>query len=495
MSQQSTSPLPRATKWFSIALFLSAAVSLVLLCGRTDIRSLDWRVVAFWSALVFLPEFFSVPLPRGGSYITVTTATEFGSILVLGASLTAFLVFFRTIIDYVFVRRLLSKSRKHVYTICFNSGQYVATILLTGWALQSARSPGSSLLFQAALPWLLGGATYFLANSLLNSLWSKTFSAIPLIRIWWDNFGGKTAVSYAGLTLIGYFMAADFQGTRPQGLAAALMFAILWLVRDRYRDQLTIWLSDDESLAMIASSLEARDSSTDMHSECVAEISLLIGQEARLDWNRLETLRRAARTHDLGKVATKDHILFEGQQLSAEEYRLFKSHPVISEQILVRRKSLKREARIARHHHENYDGSGYPDGLKGEEIPLEARILRVADSFHAMISPRPYRRPHTKAEALLELLTYSNRQFDPQVVRWFLEALYKQDPELREEVDLLLKESEEKKAAARLAGLPDCFSDYRCIEICQKCPWVAECNQQTREALDRQALGKVPAFR
>jgi hypothetical protein len=119
-------------------------------------------------------------------------------------------------------------------------------------------------------------------------------------------------------------------------------------------------------------------------------------------------------------------------------------------------------------------------------------MIRVADAFHAMISPRPYRRPHTKAEAILELQDYAGRQFDPQVVRWFLAGLYKREPDLQQGVARLKREVEEKRSALRAMGRPECFADYRCIEVCQNCVWLTECNEQTREGLKSRGASAEP---
>lgn len=469
----------------TILLFVAG---MLLLARSIPVISLSLNEVGpmlFWALLIIVPGFFLFELAWGKSIVvaTISEATEYAGILAIGAPLTAWFVTIRVLIDLLFVKKILKIHRSQIYSLGFNVGQYVLTIFGARLVFDvvSAASPPSLPL--STLPYVLSAIAFFAINTFLNTLLLWKSLKAPFWLLWWENWGKRTMLSFFGLAFIGYLIAKDYQGEAPRGAVVFLVLIALWLFRTRYRDQATIFRSDEDSLAMIATSLEARDSSTDKHSEHVAELSAMIGEEAGLEWGRKETLRRAARTHDLGKVATKDHILFEGRELSPDEYQLFKGHPIISEQILAQRKSLRKEAKIARHHHENFDGSGYPDRLKGEEIPLESRILRVADAFHAMISPRPYRRPRPKAEAVLELEAYSGRQFDPQVVRWFLAAIYKSEPDLEREVDLLKRTNQERSEALRAMGRPECFADYRCIEVCQRCPWVTECNEQTRQGL------------
>jgi len=467
----------------ALLLFLTAGILLAKSLFLLPTAGIGFWSFVLWAALIVLPGFFLFELGRGGTRASISEATEYAGMLAIGAGLTAWLVTIRMLVDFIFVRRLLAVHRSHLYTIAFNIGQYTLSIFGARLAFDSTSSVLSASFPLSAVPYLLSALAFFSINSFLNTfLDSKTVGA-PFGLLWWGNWGKRTMLSFAGMAFIGFLIAADYQGHAPRGAVAFPILLALWLLRSRYRDQITIFRSDEDSLAMIATSLEARDSSTDKHSEHVAKLSAMIGEEAGLEWGRKETLRRAARTHDLGKVATKDHILFEGRELSPEEYQLFKGHPIISEQILAQRKSLLKEAKIARHHHENFDGSGYPDRLKGEEIPLESRILRVADAFHAMISPRPYRRPRPKAEAVLELEAYSGRQFDPQVVGWFLVSIYKSEPDLEKEVELLKRTNQERSEALRAMGRPECFADYRCIEVCQRCPWVTECNEQTRQGL------------
>jgi HD-GYP domain-containing protein (c-di-GMP phosphodiesterase class II) len=135
---------------------------------------------------------------------------------------------------------------------------------------------------------------------------------------------------------------------------------------------------------------------------------------------RTEQLRQAALLHDIGKIGISERLLHKQGKLSSPEYEVIKTHAVIGGEFLETSEGLGHLAGAVRYHHERWDGSGYPDGLRGEAIPLEARILAVCDSVEAMASDRPYRRGLTFAEVVAEVKRCMGTQFDPQVARAFI---------------------------------------------------------------------------
>lgn len=169
-------------------------------------------------------------------------------------------------------------------------------------------------------------------------------------------------------------------------------------------------------LLALAQALEYYDGSTRVHSEASAEYALAMARALGLSEERVRLVRLAALVHDVGKIFIPQEILRKPGKLTPEEYDLVKLHTAKGEELLSRIRDLEPIARIVRHHHERFDGTGYPDGLWGEEIPLESRILAVVDAFEAMTSDRPYRKAMTVDEALEELRRFSGTQFDPQVV-------------------------------------------------------------------------------
>jgi diguanylate cyclase (GGDEF)-like protein/putative nucleotidyltransferase with HDIG domain len=165
----------------------------------------------------------------------------------------------------------------------------------------------------------------------------------------------------------------------------------------------------------LARAVDAKDSYTRSHCETVSNLSVLVGAELGLGADRLAKLRIAGLLHDVGKIGTPDAILNKPAALTDSEYETIKEHPVLGEGIM-RAADLDEEARWVRHHHERPDGAGYPDGLRGGEIPVESRIIGVTDAFEAMISDRPYRKGRSEGAALQELEKFSGSQFDPACV-------------------------------------------------------------------------------
>jgi HD-GYP domain-containing protein (c-di-GMP phosphodiesterase class II) len=155
------------------------------------------------------------------------------------------------------------------------------------------------------------------------------------------------------------------------------------------------------------------------HVGAVAALSRAVGERMGIEGELLEGLERAAELHDIGKIAIPDAILNKPGPLDAEEWRFMRRHTIIGESMLSAAPALHAAAKLVRSSHERYDGKGYPDGLKGEAIPLASRIIFVCDAYHAMTSERPYGTPRQPAAALEELTRCAGTQFDPAVVKAF----------------------------------------------------------------------------
>ncbi len=173
------------------------------------------------------------------------------------------------------------------------------------------------------------------------------------------------------------------------------------------------------TLKALTAALETRDLETHGHSERVVTYSLRLGREYGLDASRMKSLEFGSLLHDIGKIGVPDLILRKPAKLTEEEWVLMREHPTHGQQILKGIEFLEGAARVVAQHHEKWDGSGYPLGLKNEEIDLCARIFSVADAFDAMTSDRVYRKGKPYADAAKELDTWAGKQFDPKVVEAF----------------------------------------------------------------------------
>jgi diguanylate cyclase (GGDEF)-like protein len=166
----------------------------------------------------------------------------------------------------------------------------------------------------------------------------------------------------------------------------------------------------------LAAAIEARDGYTGGHSDEVQRLSTAVARRLGLERAEIEEIRTVALLHDVGKIGIPDHVLHNPDPLTREEWAVMRQHPVIGERILEPLPGLAQVARAVRHEHERWDGTGYPDGLAGEEIPLAARVVLACDAYHALVSDRPYRSALGRDDALSELEFCSGTQFDPAVI-------------------------------------------------------------------------------
>ena len=177
------------------------------------------------------------------------------------------------------------------------------------------------------------------------------------------------------------------------------------------------------TLKSLIIAINKRDFYTESHCKRVTEMSLMLGERMGINDYERDAIKVVGPVHDLGKIGIPDAILLKPQGLTNEEYAIMKGHSVYGEEIMSRFEILSREAKIIRHHHEKYDGSGYPDFLSGEEIPLCSRIIAVCDTYDAMGTDRPYKKAASRAEIAIEITRCKGTQFDPSVAEGFVDLM------------------------------------------------------------------------
>ncbi|MCR4596792.1 MAG: HD domain-containing protein, partial [Lachnospiraceae bacterium] len=279
-------------------------------------------------------------------------------------------------------------------------------------------------------------------------------------------------------------------------LLSLILIWFTWLIVQRQLNQQQIKLNmANETVNAIANAVDAKDVRTHQHSMRVAEYSVMIAQEMNCykGWEKkkkLSSLRKAAQLHDIGKISVPDSVLNKVGRLTDEEYALMKSHVTKGAEILKDFTLVENVAEGTRYHHERYDGRGYPDGLKGEEIPLIGRIIGVADAFDAMTSNRVYRNHMDTDYVITEMQRGRGTQFDPDALDEFfrlidkgvinLEELYAQkrveiqqaDQEAQEELARRVEEDKKIQATQMqsedISGLEDEMKADANEESCDK---------------------------
>jgi HD-GYP domain-containing protein (c-di-GMP phosphodiesterase class II) len=467
--------LPKSSKVFILSLLGLAILVLWLLTSQMG--SIDWQAFIFWGILLALPEFFPSQFPSG-IWLSVSFAAEYSSIIVLGPGAAVWLVAFRELVVglvlQLWIRRGYRK-RNSVFPIVFNFSQFVIAIGAAGFVYQMVMHGGGADSYpRVIIPLCACAVTYFVLNTglMAGAVWFH--QRIPFFYQAWT-IGRSVALGHVVLAIAGGATAWLYLEVSPWVVALAIPF--LLLIRVHFQDKVEVRKSEEESMAMMAKLIEAKDRYTEKHSQRVIEYSDMILREMRVSWRLAETVKRAALVHDIGKIGTKDATLTKPGWLTAEEYEAVKAHPGQGAEILAKKASFGREIPIVRHHHESINGSGYPDGLAGEEIPVGARILAVADAYDAMTSPRPYKPARSREEAVTELRRCSGTQFDTDAVEALVRALEKQGGPIIATTALRAR----VRAGLETWGIsvPRCFGAYKTMVVCGGCEFAEGCLQET----------------
>ena len=307
--------------------------------------------------------------------------------------------------------------------ILFNTGNLALASSAAGYSyLLMGQSPGATLSIRLIVVVAVLSAVQSIVNfSLLIGL--MTILEPGDVDVHVKNVSAVTIKQAPFEALVAILFLAVYQTIGRPGLG----FLAVLLVLFRYGSQAYFQLqsSYEEVQSMLISILDGRDAYTAGHSQRVADSAVAIARDLRLPSSEIENIRRAGLLHDIGKVNVPDEVLKKPGKLSEDETRLMNQHPVDGARFVERVSSLRHLAPVIRHHHERYDGRGYPDGLSGEAVPLGARVLLVADAFDAMTTDRPYRVALSKAEALGRIITNAGTQFDARVALAALRVLGK----------------------------------------------------------------------
>lgn len=380
---------------------------------------LDLGRLFFWTALTLAASLLPVPLP-GGVRVSPNTAPLIGAVFdtllpkPFGAVWVAFLGTF-SVRDF---RRELPW-----YGTLYNRMDFVLSTF-AAWLVVAASAravrPDDPLGIVAQI--VLAGLAFSVVNN-VNATTAAAFrTGVPISRVW------RLSLRNVGLGLfaqvpLGWAMAEI--GVKV-GLWATLLFALPLLVT-RYTFTKFVELRElfFGTVSALSQAIDAKDSYTRGHADRVSRIAGAIAHELGLSDDEVELVELGAMLHDIGKIGVEDRILLKPARLEEEEREAMRRHPIYSAAILEPSAQLKRLVPIVRHHHENFDGTGYPDGVTGEQIPIASRIILVADAYEAMTSDRTYRKAIGHQRALEQFHRYQGKQFDPKVVSAFERVLEK----------------------------------------------------------------------
>jgi len=320
-------------------------------------------------------------------------------------------------------------SRRHWIKGTFNVAQTVLGLALAVLVYRSSGGAavldhrGATLLAAARvdfLPALLLVATVVLVNTATVSGVVAIVQQRSVMDVWKAS-ALPTAPFMALTAVLTFYLAWLYTGLGVAG-AAAWAFPLLG-VRQLFKTTVELTKVTEELLDLMVAAIEARDPYTSGHSQRVSRASKIIARTIGLRPAEVERVGVAALLHDVGKIDEAfAPILAKEGRLTPDEWEVMKRHPIRSAELVGLLTSLRDVVPAVRHHHENWDGTGYPDGIKGEAIPLASRIIMFADTLDAMTTDRPYRKALSVEEARAELVRFRGRQFDPAICDQILEA-------------------------------------------------------------------------
>jgi putative nucleotidyltransferase with HDIG domain len=335
----------------------------------------------------------------------------------------------------------------------FNLAQAILAFGLAGAAFQIWGSPvvpggGVEPLLSLFIPFYVAAFVFFGVNTLLVSLFVaiRDGQPIPAVVAEATGRGGGNILYDLLASPVALLVALLYSFFYIPGLLS-FVFPLL-LVRFTYLSALQLDRANQDLLRVLIKAIETRDPYTSGHSLRVSILARLIAEDHNLRHSVVMRVEKAALLHDIGKIdAAYTTIISKAGRLSEEEFALIKTHATKGAQLLQSLTSLERDVVDGvRHHHENYDGSGYPDGLRGKAIPVAARIIMLCDSIDAMLSDRPYRDALSVAEVKAELKRCSGTQFDPDLVTTIM------DNGTLERADLLVDRASARTMAELLVG-------------------------------------------
>jgi HD-GYP domain-containing protein (c-di-GMP phosphodiesterase class II) len=408
--------------WFYIAgiIVLGAGLAAWQLWGLELSRSflLAWAILAVLDLLCELYEIQLIP----GHATSAAIAVGVGAVLIGGPKLGLFVVLISSFFAELCLRRNFWRADplRYAAVVGFNVSQLLISVAISGFVLQGLG--GKPPPYETIVDFLRAGLVFIVYITSNAAIVSGVVHFSRGVN-YWTHLKEILQARYVQILSLGILaiLIALIYALSPWYMI--LMLSPLFIVQTSLREHMKLQRQAHLAFEKIAKIVSSRDPYTGIHSEEVAELAVKLAKVLNLPEKEIARIETAARVHDLGKIAVPDAILLKPGPLTEEEWKVMKQHPVVSAEILSGLEIYKDCVDIIRHEHEHWDGSGYPDGLKGEEIPLGSRIIAVADVWHALLSDRPYRKAYTKEEARKIMQEMAGKTLDPKLVEVFLKIV------------------------------------------------------------------------
>lgn len=414
--------VPKEFRRLYVFISLLALVTLVMATIQTDWNSESLIDLLVFGILAVASESLPVALPAGG-YVTVGFAVFFSAIAsvapgvsLLAAALGGLLVVGKDAFTTPLWKRI------------FNASQFIISMAVALGALSLLGITAFSLDINTILHYLLAAVLYVLTNVTIVSIALGKLSKKSPFAIWFVNMRSLIP-SFLALAPLGLLMSMLYKNYGSLGII--LLFVPLLIARHSFQLYVDMRKNYLNTVEALVQALEAKDSYTSGHSSRVAQWSVKLGEVLGLPEDRLEFIKYAGVLHDVGKIGVSENILNKKGQLEDSEWDIIRNHPIIGQNIIQGIDFLFDVGSVVRYHHERYDGTGYPERIAGEAIPIESRIIAVADTYDAMTSSRSYRKEIPPEEALVELRRVAGSQLDPQIVKAFCQIVQDENPQLQ----------------------------------------------------------------
>lgn len=405
-----THPLFRI--YYFCVVFIGTAIAIkVFPTARVD----SWIPVFWWLGFATVAELSPIMLPGSRAYITVSSALDYAAIVVFGPVVAAMMAAVSSVLTS------LVFSRQAPHKVLFNVCLFVVTIMAAGFVFKIAGGRDASTIGELVMPLAAAGVTYFLIDTFGVSLIVALHERGNAWRIWQSTYLWTTLTHLVGFVPLGAIIVVIYTQIGIPGVA--LFLVPLLLARYSFKLYTDMRQVHIDTVRALTSAIDASDPFTRGHSERVTEYSVALAREMGLSERRVQMLEYAGFLHDMGKIALQHDILLKPSALTDDEWEIMRTHPEIGARIVADLHFLSGARRVVLHHHERYDGNGYPEHLSGTDIPLEARIVKVTDAFDAMMSDRPYRISLGLEPSLAQLKDGRGSDFDPEIVDLFIDMV------------------------------------------------------------------------